>query len=392
MKWMIEETRLGVEQREIIEEVSKVKNECVWIQGHAGSGKSVVLVHLLSDYLIRNQGAKVVVVVYTRALIDLIQTGIRQVPALRNKYIPVITIYEIDKQLKNNAQYDAIFCDEVQDLPLPLIQRMKNACVQLLIAGDASQSIYGYIQRLGGKTADAEEITSDISPIRKRLSIIYRLTPSVIKVLTNVFSNILQDKTYSGREDSEIRLFQFKANDNYTKETVFSWEQIEMINRTRPSEVAAVLIFRKEDIIIYCQNVLNNLKKPKWQEKIHNNWGKQEYDMSDLNSHLKRHDVPLMYLGNGIGSLERADKENTIVLMTYHSAKGLDFDAVCLPYISTNMSYTANENALMLVALSRAKRDMIITYTGEMYRGFANFLRGIRPLDPINDNETEILF
>jgi superfamily I DNA/RNA helicase len=214
----------------------------------------------------------------------------------------------------------------------------------------------------------------------------------VIKVLTNVFSNILQDKTYSGREDSEIRLFQFKANDNYTKETVFSWEQIEMINRTRPSEVAAVLIFRKEDIIIYCQNVLNNLKKPKWQEKIHNNWGKQEYDMSDLNSHLKRHDVPLMYLGNGIGSLERADKENTIVLMTYHSAKGLDFDAVCLPYISTNMSYTANENALMLVALSRAKRDMIITYTGEMYRGFANFLRGIRPLDPINDNETEILF
>lgn len=389
---MIEEARLGVEQREIIEEVSQVENDSVWIQGHAGSGKSVVLVHLLSDYLIRNREAEVAVVVFTRALIDLIETGIRQIPSLKGKRIPVITIYEISKRLDKDAQYDAIFCDEVQDLPIESIQRMKNACTQLIIAGDSTQSIYESIPRLGGETASEEEITSIISPKRKRLSIIYRLTPSVINVLKNVFTNLMQDRTYSGREDSEIRLFKSDKVNSLKRESTFSWEEIEMINRTRPTEVAAVLIFKKEDIITYCQNVLDILKKPKWQEKKNIRWGKSEYDMRDLNSHLEQYGVPLMYIGNGVGSLEKADKKNLVVIMTYHSAKGLDFDAVCLPYISTNMRYAKNENALMLVALSRAKRDMLITYTGSMYEGFARFLKGINPLDMNNDNEAEILF
>ena len=65
-------------------------------------------------------------------------------------------------------------------------------------------------------------------------------------------------------------------------------------------------------------------------------------------------------------SLEDADDDNKIVIMTYHSAKGLDFDAVCLPFIDVDLNITTNENALILVALSRAKRDLLVSYSGNI--------------------------
>ena len=83
MKWMIEEAKLGPEQREIIDDLGKSNGKPIWIQGHAGSGKSVVLLHSLSDFLIRNKSANVVVVVFTWALVDLIQTGLKQIPVLK---------------------------------------------------------------------------------------------------------------------------------------------------------------------------------------------------------------------------------------------------------------------------------------------------------------------
>ena len=392
MKWMIEEARLGEDQREIIDEVSKSSGQPIWIQGHAGSGKSVVLLHALSDHLIRNPKANVVVVVFTRALVDLIRTGIKQIPALQNRHVPVYTIDRFNRILGPADKYDAIFCDEVQDLPIGIIQRMREAAETLIIAGDASQSIFGSVPWLGGKTASSEEISNTISPINKKSSTIYRLTQSVIAVLKNVYSDLLNDRTYVGKEDSQIRLYKSNSS-NYMEESVFSWEECDMINRTRPDEVTAILLFKKEDIIFYCQQVLKHLGKQAWSGKKVTNYEKEEYDLNDLNNHLSRNDVPLMYVGSGAGSLEQADRENKIIIMTYHSAKGLDFDAVCLPYLSVSLGATTNENALMLVALSRAKRDLLITYTGEMYHGFNRFLKDLTSaMIGTEENEDEILF
>ena len=75
MQWMIEEARLGPEQREIIDEIHGLNGKPVWIQGDAGSGKSILLLHALTDYVIRNPNANIVVVVFTHALIDLLASG-----------------------------------------------------------------------------------------------------------------------------------------------------------------------------------------------------------------------------------------------------------------------------------------------------------------------------
>ena len=392
MRWMIEEARLGEDQREIIEEVIKTTDRPIWIQGHAGSGKSVVLIHALSDYLIRNPMANVVVVVFTRALVDLIKTGMQQIPSLENRNVDVITIYQLDYRLNKGSSYDAIFCDEVQDLPVDLLKEMNNSCKKLVIAGDAAQSIYGFLPKWASKPASSEEIDGSISPVKKNSSTIYRLTKSVIKALKNVFPDLEKNKTYEAGIDSEIRLLYSKENFDLTEETEFGWNEIENDNRLRPEDVSAILIYKREDIVFYCQQILKLNDKEPWSEAKVTKFNKEDYDLEDLNNHLRSNNVPIMYVGNGVGSLKQADEENKIIIMTYHSAKGLDFDTVLLPYISTDLGSTSNENALILVSLSRAKRELLITYTGEIYSAFKLFLNGITPVDIAKENDGEILF
>ena len=78
--------------------------------------------------------------------------------------------------------------------------------------------------------------------------------------------------------------------------------------------------------------------------------------------------------------------------MTYHSAKGLDFDYVYLPMTGNEMWLHSNVpiNSLLLVALSRSKSGLTITYNGQLFRPLKPFLVGIQsmplPTDDINDN------
>jgi superfamily I DNA and RNA helicase len=80
MKWMVTEDKLGADQKDVINEIGKGINQPIWIKGHAGSGKSVLLLHALSDYLAKHLEANVCVVVFTNALVDLLQTGLEQIP------------------------------------------------------------------------------------------------------------------------------------------------------------------------------------------------------------------------------------------------------------------------------------------------------------------------
>ena len=382
---MIEEARLGPEQREIIDELHNVNGTPSWIQGHAGSGKSIVLLHALTDYVIRNPNANVVVVVFTHALIDLLSSGLRQIPALSNRSIPVITIYDVNGRLFRHERFDAIFCDEIQDIPTILLERMRAGCNQLFIAGDAAQSIYSTVPQFNVSPASKEEIIARLNPEVKTTTTIYRLTRTLIKVLQNVYKDLFADMVHIGREDSEIRLW--KA-DNYDQEIQFSWNESKQINIDRPSEVNAVLFFMKKDIIKYVDTVLALEGKQKWSNGTYPEYDVNSFNFATMNNHLHNQGVPLMYVGSRHGSLEKADSQNKIVLMTYHSSKGLDFDAVALPNIQTDLGAAGNENALILVALSRAKRDLLITYTNNMYSGYGRFLLNTK-VKEINDLGTD---
>jgi len=388
MKWMVPQEKLSPEQSEIMNKVGQTNNKPIWVQGHAGSGKSVVLLYALSDYLITNRNAKVAVVVFTHSLKDLLKGGLSQIPALRNRNIPVLTVYQMNRNIEAGQKYDGIFCDEVQDLPIEFIRGMLQSSKQLIIAGDSAQSIYDKDPNLRLPTASMQQINNEIKPDNHVLSLVFRLTKNVLNVLQNVFSSLLGSKTLIGKENTDIRLF--KAN-SCVEEVEWVWKEAKLINTNRASEVSAILFFKKDHILDFANSVLQIENMPIWPEKTINKFGREQLDFNDLNNYLKEKNIPLIFVGNGYGSLDAAYRENRIVIMTYHSSKGLDFDAVFLPKINSSILAASNPDALALVALSRSKRDLIITFTDEMSYTFKKFLKNVK-VKSINQSNNDILF
>lgn len=387
MKWMITEDRLGADQVNVIDEITKITDKPIWIKGHAGSGKSVLLLHSLADYLVLNPNSKVTVVVFTRALVDLLSVGLKQIPKLNGKNVPVQTIYQLKYKMDNNySRYDAIFCDEIQDLPIEFIKSIKNYCTHLIIAGDAEQSIYNSVPVFEERPARPQEIKDGIIPVEKNLGIIYRLTTSILNVLKKVFPAMLADMPNIAKEDTEIKLYQA---DTIDEEINFCWNDIKKTNTLRATEVSAVLISGHDDIVSFVNKVLELEGKQIWT-RIDARDNKPNYDL--MNQHLINSNVPLMYIGNNFGSLVDADTQNKVVIMTYHSSKGLDFDYVYLPMVNNNMYIHSNENSLLLVALSRSKSGLFISYTDVLYSGLNKFLTDVNVVKIEENNNSDIIF
>jgi len=380
---MITEDRLGPEQREVIEGIAKINNKPIWIQGHAGSGKSVLLLHSLADFLILNPESRVCVVVFTRALVDLLKTGLIQIPKLSGFIIPVYTIYDLKNQIDGGQpRYNAIFCDEVQDLPLEFINSMKLFSDKLIIAGDAGQSIYSNVPVWNTSPASFNEIKSNIFPTEKKLGVIYRLTESVLNILKRVFPSMLDDMPNIAKQDTEVVLFEFNGTES-KNEIEYCWEEIKMATQNRENEISAVLLWGQDAILSFVNKILLIEGFEPWI-RVNDGYGRPNYNI--LNFYLNSKGIPIMYVGNKYGSLLMADQNNKVIIMTYHSVKGLDFDYVFLPMVNTNMTIIAKEKELLLVALSRSKAGLFISYTGSLYHGLRPFLAGVNVKSIANNN------
>ena len=69
---MVPENRLDDYQRDILKQCGDFNKKSEWIQGFAGSGKTVLLVHLIKESLLKDPDKSICVLVYTHALKDLI--------------------------------------------------------------------------------------------------------------------------------------------------------------------------------------------------------------------------------------------------------------------------------------------------------------------------------
>ena len=74
-------------------------------------------------------------------------------------------------------------------------------------------------------------------------------------------------------------------------------------------------------------------------------------------------------------------------LMTYHSAKGIDFDKVFMPFknqVPDSMSEI--EKTLLMVAMTRSRQDLYISYTTSLDRNVQAFLNVCKVVDLENIN------
>ncbi|MFW5871648.1 MAG: 3'-5' exonuclease [bacterium] len=359
---MIKYDKLDDDQKDFVDNEINAKGN-IWIKGFAGSGKSVMLIHALRKKIDNSPEAKVCVVVYTHSLIDMFKTGMAE---LGMSSIPVMTYHQFKK---GNENYDYIFCDEVQDLPAHVLSQMKQRSQHVYVAGDSNQSIYE-------NTVSTTEIGNIINARPFVLTRIYRLTRSIMNAVSNLLPNmdIFGSRRDMTKKDVSVRLG--KGYDE-NEEVKYVWEQ--SLNATSEGYSAAVLLPKHDYIIGFANRLLKLNGKPSWFMQK-NDYGKPDYH--SLNSHFKNQGLKIEYVGNGYGSFQNAERNRNTILMTYHSAKGMDFDNVFLPFLSDDMTISKrDEETLFMVAITRSKMNLFITYSGYLHRLVSKFESTCQKID-----------
>jgi DNA helicase IV len=352
MAWMINEGQLDPDQKEFINKEPNNSGN-VWVQGFAGSGKSILMVYSIKDILRRQSQAKICVVLYTHALIDMFKTGMKEIglPDLE-----VITFYEFHDSDKS---YDYIFCDEVQDLPARVLKEMKKRAKKVYVAGDSNQSIYDEDPKWRESVVSPDDVEGLLTARVVKLNYIHRLTKSIINAIQKLLPsmNIWGAKRDTTKSDVQIRLGE--AN-TITKEVEYVWKEARKFADV--GKTAVILIPTHNSIAQFLDELLAHLgKSPGSYPK--NKWGKPDY--GKINSQFKDQGVKLQFIGSGYGSLQDAEKNRHIMVMTYHSSKGLDFDNVFIPFANDDLYISKyNSDTLFMVAMTRCKQNLFLTYTG----------------------------
>ena len=340
---MVPERLLGESQLEVLRRCSNAGGGHHWIRGFAGSGKTVLLVHLIDRILAANDKARICVAVYTHALKDLIGTGVSERYRTR---VPVMTF---DQLLAKGRTYDWIMLDEVQDIPADKLRRIERLARHIVAAGDTDQSIYD-------KCSTADQIQSCLDPQAHHLTVLYRLTQKIRDVARVVMPN-------SGIETAATHRMQqvdvtLAHADSIKRENEWVWENLR--KHSRVGEPAVALFSRHNDIKRFIRYVCEqeDAPEPAFDEK--------GYD--SVNKALQENGVPLQYLGNDCGSLRESDGRPIAYLMTYHSAKGLDFDTVFLPHLAKERTFWKDnegiDRRLFFVGLTRSRKNLFLSYSG----------------------------
>ena len=82
----------------------------------------------------------------------------------------------------------------------------------------------------------------------------------------------------------------------------------------------------------------------------------------------------MQYVANGYGDF--IDNKDLVVITTYHSAKGLDFDKVFLPFCNHTDEYSVyneDKERIFMVAMTRSRKDLIISFSVSLDHYVDNF-------------------
>jgi hypothetical protein len=315
--WDVEEDKMDDDQLELIEDTM---DQSMLVAGCAGSGKSVIAMHKARQ--IAEAGYEVILIAYTKSLNGFMQTGCTENINYRFFYH-----YQWVQCEKPSADY--IIVDEIQDFDKKEIMEFINAAKKhFLFFGDTAQSIF---RKYGRKTLTIEEISELTNLPVLLLYNNYRLPRPVAKITQNyvgVGVSPYADKNYKNEEKSLPRFV-------YIKDFLSQMQAIKTIIDSNSESTIGILL-PSNSLVIDTYKELGRLGI-KFEYKF----------QADLNEKKV------------IGNLNFTTKLPK--LMTYHSAKGLQFDIVILPkYEGANDD---DSKKALYVAMTRTLHKLYILYS-----------------------------
>ena len=379
MKWLIPENELDKEQRDFLDRIiTQSDNE--YIVGFPGSGKSILLLYAAKRIKDRDPNAEIIFVEFTHALIKMIKAAIMELPY---HDIKVVTYYDFFDNIKDKS-FDYILCDEVQDIPTKVIEKMKRHAKRVIIAGDHNQSIYEYDPKWELRPCTEGELKAILAPNVLSLTIVHRLS----KYVRNAIDKFLPDmKILNGtlsmvKKHPMIRLWKASSQQSEVDEIMKDAK-----NYLQIGDSIGILLPTHNKVQKFANYVLALEGKPEWDVEADNHSPK--YDL--LNKHFGECGIPMQFVANGFGDF--TDEKTKITLTPYHSSKGLDFDRVYLPFcnhVEEYSKYTVKDRILFMVAMTRSRGDLVISHTVDLNRFVCAFKECCTYRDLDNDNGSKL--
>ena len=139
--------------------------------------------------------------------------------------------------LHENQKYDWIMLDEVQDIPVTDLRRIRTLARHVVAAGDTDQSIYE-------KCCTERQIRSCLAPEVHALEVLHRLTQKIRDIACSVMPNSrIEGATTARMQEVEVTLAHAESVD---LETEWIWESLKKYSRI--GEPAVALLSRHKDI------------------------------------------------------------------------------------------------------------------------------------------------
>lgn len=321
--WDVDEESMDDDQLDLIDmNIDKP----MLVTGCAGSGKSVIAMHKAEQ--VAKTGASVILIAYTKSLSAFMREGVEE------KKLPYKFYhhYRWKEKLKMPSA-DYIIVDEIQDFTREeILEFMGAAKKAYFFFGDSAQSIY---RQYGKNTISIEEISELTGLVPLKLYNNWRLPRTVAKITqeyVGVNVNPYEDRIYQNKEKA---LPHFVRLDGFEEQISAIRTLIEKYTRNIfDNQTIGILLPSNELVVKVCQRL-------------------QE---SDIQCEFK-------YTADGSERfVDTLDFETFLPkLMTYHSAKGLQFNVVILPmYVEAS---DEESRKALYVAMTRTMHHLYILYS-----------------------------
>ncbi len=310
--------------------INKRTDSSYIVKGCAGSGKSILALWKAKQIQEENKGS-FLYVVYTKALKQYMSDGIKQVGLNSGNVVTYDACFlwdrdEYGKFKRGNwkmGSYDYIIVDEAQDFSKENIELMRTKAKKaLLLYGDSAQQLYKFIENK--ETVSMEDIQYFTKFPVEQLVFNHRLPKKVARVAQYLNSENDELETRCTEEGTERpKILKY---DSISEQ----FDSIISLIRNKNMEDVGILFRCNEEV----QNAYN---------------------------YFKEHGLTVeAKIG---GEMDLNFNSDNPKIMTYHSAKGLQFENVFVPQCTTDDDDDRN---LLYVAITRTYRSLYIMHSGDL--------------------------